>query len=228
VDLSEPKILKQPENGGTAAVGSILKGLGVKSEMKFPTPEEFVRSSHGLGGEESGKSVPGFVSASALGLGGGFPSPQGLDTATVNTSLMSMLGSSSSSQTSKSSDEVDGMSVSNWGRCLDIILQAEMGPSVPLENDAMGVYKIEITDTPSGTETYFFELTPDVRRIRSEADPPKKKPDVSLVVSSTDLAGVLEGSLSPLQVLTLLANPVFVSVYCRQNEFKNTFIFRHI
>ncbi len=73
VDLSEPKILKQPENGGTTAVGSILKGLGVKSDLKFPTPEEFVRSSHGMG-EDSGRNQPGFVSAATLGLGGGFAS----------------------------------------------------------------------------------------------------------------------------------------------------------
>ncbi len=120
----------------------------------------------------------------------------------MNSSLLSMMGGGpgpTNNQTSKSSEEVDGMTVSNWGRCLDIILLAEMGPSVPLENDALGVYKIVITDTPSGTETYFIDLTPESRRIRQESDPPKKKPDVSLSVSSTDLAGVLEGSLSPLQ-----------------------------
>ena len=29
--------------------------------------------------------------------------------------------------------EEDGMSVSNWGRCLDMILQAEMGSGSPME-----------------------------------------------------------------------------------------------
>lgn len=111
-------------------------------------------------------------------------------------------------QASKGSEEVDGMTVSNWGRCLDIILQAEMGPTVPLEGDALGVYKIEITDTPTGTETYYIDLTPESRRIRAEDDPPKKKPDVSLSVSSTDLAGVLEGSLSPLQA------KIYALYYC--------------
>jgi len=68
VELSEAKILKQPENGSTTAVGSILKGLGVKGETKFPTPEEFVRASHGVG-EETNTQQSGFMSAATLGLG---------------------------------------------------------------------------------------------------------------------------------------------------------------
>ena len=106
-----------------------------------------------------------------------------------------------SSISGKGGDE-DGMSVSNWGRCLDMILQAEMGSGTPMEDDALGIYKIEITDTPSGTEIYFIELTPDLRKVRNDNDPPAGKPDVSVVVSSADLAAVLDGSLSPLQVKT--------------------------
>merc|ERR1712110_391025 len=51
VELSEPKILKQSENGGNSAVGSILKGLGMKKDPEYPTPQEFVRLTHGLGDE---------------------------------------------------------------------------------------------------------------------------------------------------------------------------------
>ncbi len=68
VELSEAKILKQPENSSSTAVGSILKGLGVKGETKFPTPEEFVRASHGVS-EDAGGQQPGFVSAGTLGMG---------------------------------------------------------------------------------------------------------------------------------------------------------------
>ena len=75
-----------------------------------------------------------------------------------------------------------------------------MGPSVPIEDDSIGVYKIEITDTPTGTEKYYIELTQESRRVRSDSDPPARKPDVWVTVSSSDLAAVLEGSLSPLQV----------------------------
>ena len=106
-----------------------------------------------------------------------------------------------SSISGKGGDE-DGMSVSNWGRCLDMILQAEMGSGTPMEDDALGIYKIEITDTPSGTEIYYIELTPEIRKVRNDTDPPARKPDVSVVVSSADLAAVLEGTLSPLQVKT--------------------------
>ena len=72
---------------------------------------------------------------------------------------------------------------------------------IPIAEDALGIYKIEITDTPSGTEIYFIELTPEMRKVRTDADPPHRKPDVSVVVSSADLAAVLDGSLSPLQVI---------------------------
>ncbi len=81
VELSEPKVLKQPENGGTSAVGSILKGLGVKSDPKYPTPEEFVRASHGL--DEQGRSPSSFVSAASLGLGAN-SAPQGMPTSGVS------------------------------------------------------------------------------------------------------------------------------------------------
>jgi hypothetical protein len=75
-----------------------------------------------------------------------------------------------------------------------------MGPSVPLEDEATGVYKIEITETPTGNETYYIEMTQDLRKVRNDTDPPTRKPDVSVVVASTDLAAILDGSLSPLQV----------------------------
>jgi hypothetical protein len=81
VELSEPKILKQPENGGTSAVGSILKGLGVKGDPKYPTPEEFVRASHGI--DESGRGSTNFVSAASLGLGSN-SAPQGMPTSGVS------------------------------------------------------------------------------------------------------------------------------------------------
>ena len=211
VELSEPKILKQPDNGGTTAMGSILKGLGVKGDPKYPTPEEFVRASHGL--DESSRNGNNFVSAASLGLGSN-SAPMGMPAAGVG-SLLQMMGGGGgggggnshfsghvhvgSSISGKNVGE-DGLSVSNWGRCLDMILQAEMGASVPVEDDAIGVYKIEITETPTGTEKYYIEVSQEARRVRAETDPPERKPDVWVSVSSSDLAAVLDGSLSPLQV----------------------------
>jgi len=119
----------------------------------------------------------------------------------MNVSLLQMMTQGSVPQSSiMTSEEVDGVSVSNWGRCLDIILQSEMGPTISLEQDALGVFKIEITDTPVGPETFYIELTQEIRRVSSECNPPLQKPDVWLTISSSDLAGILEGTLSPLQV----------------------------
>ena len=52
VELSAVKVLKQAENSSSTAVGSILKGLGMKSDPDYPTPQEFVRATHGLPDEK--------------------------------------------------------------------------------------------------------------------------------------------------------------------------------
>ena len=45
----------------------------------------------------------------------------------------------------------------NWGRCLEVIINSEFNGSV--EEDAHGLYKLEITDTEAGTDTYFISLS---------------------------------------------------------------------
>ena len=57
VDLSAVKILKEAENGSSAAVGSILKGLGMKTDPDYPTPKEFVRATHGFEPEPESKTT---------------------------------------------------------------------------------------------------------------------------------------------------------------------------
>ena len=52
VELSVVKVLKEAENSSSAAVGSILKGLGMKDDPEYPTPQEFVRATHGLENEK--------------------------------------------------------------------------------------------------------------------------------------------------------------------------------
>ena len=47
VELSTVKIMKPPESGSTTAVGSILRGLGVKRDEKYLTQQDVVRASHG-------------------------------------------------------------------------------------------------------------------------------------------------------------------------------------
>jgi uncharacterized membrane protein YqiK len=46
VELSPAKILKHPDPGSISAVGSILKGLGVKRDKEYLTPQDVVRDSH--------------------------------------------------------------------------------------------------------------------------------------------------------------------------------------
>ena len=53
VELSAVKVLKEAENSSSAAVGSILKGLGMKDDPDYPTPQEFVRATHGLTDEKT-------------------------------------------------------------------------------------------------------------------------------------------------------------------------------
>ena len=60
VELSTVKVLKQAENSSSTAVGSILKGLGMKEDPEYPTPQEFVRATHGLPEE---KPAPATTSA---------------------------------------------------------------------------------------------------------------------------------------------------------------------
>ena len=53
VELSTAKVLKHADNTGSNAMGSLLKGLGKKSDQEYPTPQEFVRAAHGLPEEKS-------------------------------------------------------------------------------------------------------------------------------------------------------------------------------
>lgn len=209
VELSEPKVLKQPENGSSTAMGSILKGLGMKSDPKYPTPEEFVRVSHGL---EDGQGNPTAGHVSALGMadlsGGG---------ASMNMSLLQMMTNNMTKNQQSNNATVPAIpgmfppvlpnikpgdtaasTVCSWGRCLDVILQTEFNG--PLDDDACGLYKIEITETEAGVDTYFIDLSPTSKKLTSGTDSPDgRNPDVSVQISSSDLASVLEGTLAPLQ-----------------------------
>lgn len=76
-----------------------------------------------------------------------------------------------------------------------IILSSDFGH---LENDAFGVYRLDITETPNGKDIYFIELSEDKRRVLME-NPTGREPDVYVTISSSDLGSVLDGSLAPLQ-----------------------------
>ena len=184
VELSDPKILKQPENTSNSAVGSILKGLGMKSDPKYPTPEEFVKLTHGSGvvEEESSTTV--------------MPPD-------MNVSLLQMMA------TNIKNGDMPGVvpptggpavdpKVFSWGKCLEVILQNEFNG--PLDDDTYGLYKLEITNTTGNDEIYYIHLSSDARLVLAELpDDLQKEPDVAVQISSADLASVLEGTLAPLQ-----------------------------
>ena len=109
VELSDPKVLKQPESGSnnTPAVGSILKG--------FP----------GINPPQEGSTI---------------------------------------------SPEECG-----WGRCLEVILQSEFNG--PMDEEACGLYKLEITDTEIEKDIYFISLRQDSKTIMSGNETNGVSPD---------------------------------------------------
>lgn len=84
----------------------------------------------------------------------------------------------------------------NWGKCLEVIIQSEF---VSLEDDARGLYRLEITETEAGKDVYFIQLELPDTRVITKTNTSGREPDVSVTISSPDLANVLDGSLAPLQ-----------------------------
>ncbi len=197
VKLSEAKVLKQPESGSNAAVGSILKGLGVKNDPKYPTPQEFVRATHGFEKQPTASMLGSFSATDAQvnmnllqslsgGLGGGAGGSGQIQLG--GTGMVAM-------PTQTPPEEFPA----NWGRCLEVILANDFGPGSVLEQEAHGLYRLEITETEAGRDVYFLELSATKRTISKEDPSGGREPDVSVVISSPDLASVLDGSLAPLQ-----------------------------
>lgn len=168
----------------------------MKDDPKYPTPQEFVRSTHGF--EEQ-------PTASMLGTVGGMASSLGAHgTPNVNMSLLQSLtrpaGNGNQIQlgpgivappTQTPLEELPA----NWGRCLEIILDSEVNM---VEEDAQGLFKLEITETEQGKDVYFIQLTATKKSVTTD-NPTGREPDVFVSISSPDLAQVLDGSLAPLQ-----------------------------
>ena len=47
--------------------------------------------------------------------------------------------------------------ICSWGRCLEVILQTEFAG--PIDDEACGLYKLEITETATGKDIYFISLS---------------------------------------------------------------------
>ena len=92
--------------------------------------------------------------------------------------------------------------VFSWGKCLELILENEFNG--PLDDEACGLYKLEITDTPVGTDTYYISMSHGSRSVTAGVvSPDGRQPDVTVQIASSDLASVFEGTLAPLQAYLL-------------------------
>merc|ERR1719347_2363049 len=80
----------------------------------------------------------------------------------------------------------------DWRSVLEIVLSQENN----LEQEVFGVYCINI---PDKGETILVEIGGEGKTVKYATESQEVKPDVSVNITSSDLAGVLKGSLPPLQ-----------------------------
>jgi len=170
VSLSEAKVLKKPE--GNNGIAPLLQSLGMKEKSAYPSPMEFARSIHAPPGEPV--DVEGGVVAGGALVGvGGHQEEKGLN-------LNSIV-------------ERAEVGHCDWKTCLQTILSQE----ATLEPETHGLYSVNLTDA---SESLFVQIDGTGSKVvlASELEG-EHKPDVSINISSSDLAGVLKGSLPPLQ-----------------------------
>jgi len=224
VTLSDPKVLKKPEE--KSAMGPILRNMGLKETQEFPSPEQFVRNNYGDGDDETTDAeamnqlasvVGGFVQKckkedgkfdfSSLGgmmqggmggmggmgsMAGAVPGSQPLKLSDMG-SLINP-SSATSLQARKAAGPLTIDQKSDWHKCLESIICSD---EVQLSSEAMGVYELQVLETEHGTQGFYIDVTPVHRSVRVIID--ERTPDVSVTITSSDLAGVLQGTLSPLQ-----------------------------
>ena len=86
----------------------------------------------------------------------------------------------------------------SWGKRLEDILQSEFKDGTFIEEEACGLYKLDILDdATSATSSYYIEVNPMTRCVRDEISS-EQMLDISVTISSEDLLSILDGSLSPL------------------------------
>jgi len=202
VVLSDPKVLKKPED--RSVMGPILQNMGLKDSQEFPSPEQFIRNNFGAGDNETSDAAALNTLASAVGgyLQKSKAEGKGFDLS----SMANMMGGANlkmmGDQMGMNQMQAPTMGTkttkqSDWHRCLDAILNADSGA---LDNEAIGVYELTIQETELGSEHFMMEITSVSRTVtKVEGGYPAKKPDVAVIITSSDLAGVLQGTLSPLQ-----------------------------
>merc|ERR1739844_312005 len=102
------------------------------------------------------------------------------------------------SQLLPQTDQTSSTSIqkTDWHRGLEgIICSSDHGQ---MDTEACGVYELEILETQAGTEIFYIDISSTGRSV-SKAASKGRRSDVSVSLTSSDLAAVLQGTLSPLQ-----------------------------
>jgi len=207
VSLSDARLLKKPEE--KSALAPVLQNLGLKDEQAFPSPEQFVRGDYRQNTSDESDAEALNKLASAVGgmlktkaeVGGG--GGGGLDLNAM-ASMMSSLGAGSGIQAVQMPQLLPenvmqsgsgATSKSDWHRGLEGIICNDY---IQIDSEAYGVYELEILESKLGTELFYIDITANGKSVTKAASK-SRRCDVAISLSSSDLAGVLGGTLSPLQ-----------------------------
>ena len=200
VYLSDPRLLKKPEE--RSALGPVLQNLGLKDEQEFPSPEQFVRGDYK--NNNSDETDAEALNKLASTVGGMLTQTKGekggLD---LMASMMSSLGGGGGIQSvqmsqllPQSQPKTSSNQKTDWHRGLEGIICSS--DHIMMDTEAYGVYELEILETQNGTEIFYIDISSSGRNV-SKATSKGRRSDVSVSLTSSDLAGVLQGTVSPLQ-----------------------------
>ena len=201
VYLSDPRLLKKPEE--RSALGPVLQNLGLKDEQEFPSPEQFVRGDYKNNNSDETDAEALNKLASTVGgiLTKSKGEKGGLDLGQV-ASMMSSLGGGGiqsvqmSQLLPQTAQQTSSNQKSDWHRGLEGIICSS--DHIQMDAEAYGVYELEILETQHGTEIFYIDISSAGRNV-SKATSKGRRSDVSVSLTSSDLAGVLQGTVSPLQ-----------------------------
>lgn len=204
VILSEPRLLKKPEE--RSALGPVLQNLGLKDEQDFPSPEQFVRGNFKQNNSDESDAealnklasvVGGMINKSKTEAGG-------LDLSQM-ASMMSGLGAGNRIQAVSDIKQFlpnagaintqQTVVKTDWHRGLEGIICNDY---IQLDSEAYGVYELEILETQHGTELFYIDITSTSKTV-TKSSSKNRSCDVSVSLTSSDLAGILTGTVSPLQ-----------------------------
>ena len=201
VYLSEPRLLKKPDE--KSALAPVLQNLGLKDEQEFPSPEQFIRGNYKQGNSDESDAEALNKLASAVGgmLTKTKTEGGGLDLSQM-ASMMSSFGAGGGVQAVQMPQLLPDVATqpsqivkSDWHRGLEGIICHD---HIQIDTEAYGVYELEILESQVGTELFYIDIT-STSKIVTKASGKSRRCDVAVSLTSSDLAGVLQGTVSPLQ-----------------------------